>query len=124
MKIRIRSNTIRFRLNQQEVASLQKDGFVEEVCNFPNAELRYRVQQDTKSEEKARAEFLGNSIIVYLNSTLAQDWCMGDDIGIYDSKKLSGSEDLRITVEKDFACLTEREGEDDTHAFPNPNQTC
>jgi hypothetical protein len=31
---------------------------------------------------------------------------------------------LQILVEKDFACLTPRKGEDDGDAFPNPNETC
>jgi hypothetical protein len=32
--------------------------------------------------------------------------------------------ELRIVVEKDFACLTAREGEDESDNFPNPNPTC
>jgi hypothetical protein len=32
--------------------------------------------------------------------------------------------ELRIVVEKDFACLTAREGEDESDNFANPNATC
>ena len=39
--------------------------------------------------------------------------CHDQDVG--------GDEPLRILVEKDFACLVEREGEDDSDAFPHPD---
>jgi hypothetical protein len=32
--------------------------------------------------------------------------------------------ELRIVIEKDFACLTVREGEDESDNFPNPNPRC
>ena len=37
------------------------------------------------------------------------------------SQPTGKSEDLQILVEKDFACLAPREGEDDSDAFAHPN---
>ena len=44
MKIRIKGNTIRYRLTKTEVADFGQQGFVEEKTEFPNCPaLNYRI---------------------------------------------------------------------------------
>jgi hypothetical protein len=45
-------------------------------------------------------------------------------VGFEAEQSTGGSERLRILVEKDWACLTARDGEEDVDAFPNPNVSC
>ena len=45
-------------------------------------------------------------------------------MGIAAEQPVADGVVLRVLVEKDFACLTVREGEDDEDAFPNPHESC
>jgi hypothetical protein len=56
---------------------------------------------------------------VHVASDVARAWANGDEVGF---EGLVGP--LRVLVEKDYACLTERPHEDDADAFPNPNKSC
>jgi hypothetical protein len=47
---------------------------------------------------------------------VARAWTDGEEVGIESAAGATP----RILVEKDFACLSPREGEDDGDAFPNP----
>lgn len=41
-----------------------------------------------------------------------------------DQLALGDGSTLRVLIEKDFACLTERVDEDELDNFPNPNVNC
>jgi hypothetical protein len=47
-------------------------------------------------------------------------WADSDKISIAANQDLGDGEELTILVEKDFACLAPREGEDESDMFPNP----
>ncbi len=115
MKLRIRGNSIRLRLNQPEVESLKTQGVCRDRTEFPNGVVfSYSLIVDDKVEVP-KAEFENSSILIKIPSQTAQKWLSSDEeIGIYSSDK-----DLKITVEKDFRCLMPR-GEEDEDAFPHP----
>ena len=126
MKLRIRGNSLRLRLSRGEVNELAERGRVDDGIAFgagPDARFGYSaVCADDASLLSAR---LGaGSIVVTLPGSLARAWAASDDVGLEGEQPIGNGDVLRLLVEKDFACLTTRTGEDDTDAFPNPNVSC
>jgi Family of unknown function (DUF7009) len=125
MKLRIRGNTLRLRLTRPEVEGLAKDGRVEDSIAFgpdPGARLTYAIV--VREAPSIRAEWSDRAITVVLPPAVASGWTGSEEVGIEQEQPIGGSKTLRVTVEKDFACLTQRPGEDDGDAYPNPNTSC
>ncbi len=121
MKLRIRGNSLRLRLSQGEVNALAVEGRVEDAIAFaPGSRLVYAL---TVSDDAAApgARLDGARIEVTLPASAARAWTSSDRVGIEAEQPLDGGAVLRILVEKDFACLAPRKGEDDADAFPNPS---
>lgn len=127
MKIRIQGNSIRLRLSQSEVATFSETGSVSDSIGFggsAGAVLTYALE--TTSAPEMSATFEGGSIKVFVPSDLAHNWAtMEQEIGIEHLQRFPSNEGaLRILVEKDFKCLADRPGEDESDNFPNPNLSC
>ena len=45
---------------------------------------------------------------------------MSEQVSIEADEALDDGDSLKILVEKDFACLAPREGEDETDMYPHP----
>lgn len=125
MKLRIRGNSIRLRLSQVEVASLEADGRVSDQINFGGGKkLAYALSVDN-AIETPRAVFDAAAITVLLPATTVKTWLDPSEVSIQGSQRLAGDAELKILVEKDFACLQPREGEEQENLFPNPgSQPC
>lgn len=121
MKLRIRGNSLRLRLTQREVRTLVSHGEVAERIEFGigNA-LDYRLGMSETATE-CHAVLGDNCIVVFVPASVATRWADSDDVSIEAAQGLSGNKALKILIEKDFACLTERPGEDDSDAFPHPD---
>jgi hypothetical protein len=50
-----------------------------------------------------------------------KQWAESEKVSISSEQNLDDGEQLRILVEKDFACLAPRDGEDESDMFPNPD---
>jgi len=124
MKLRIRGNSIRFRLTITEVEKFATDGVIEESVTFGQGLGAFRYEMIVGSDEAACAKFEINCLSVTIPSSDARDWTGSDKVGLEYLQPISDLDSLRIVIEKDFACLAERQDEDDSDAFPNPNQTC
>ncbi len=122
MKLRIRGDSIRLRLTQTEVKKLAEDGRIEDVTRFgPDDRFTYAIAFGG-STLAAKLESRGIEITV--PGEVARAWATSDSVGIEGARDLGDGTTLRILVEKDFACLTERPHEDDADAFPNPGSSC
>ena len=125
MKLRIRGNSIRLRLGRGEVASLLENGKVEESTEF-GAGRRFEYALRTSSSVQClRASFGDGRVEVLLPAQLAREWASGQDVGISADQPLgpAGSPDagsLHLLIEKDFACLRPPSNEDQSDAFPHP----
>jgi len=126
MKLRIRGNSLRLRLSRGEVAELAERGRVDDGIAFgsePEARLGYGIVcSDDASALSAR--YGAATIVVTLPRSVARTWAASDEVSLEAEQPIGGGEVLRLLVEKDFACLQPRTGEDDGDAFPNPNVTC
>lgn len=121
MKLRIRGNSIRLRLTKSEVEHLGETGKVENAVAFGAATpgLRYELRTAVDGD-RPRAKFDDNCLSISIPANAAKHWIRSEQVSIEEMQPVDGSKFLRILVEKDFACLAERSGEDDTDAFPNP----
>lgn len=120
MKLRIRGNTLRFRLTQGEVDALAASGRVEDGTTFgPGAKLVYALALRAGIPAPV-ARLEGARIEVGLPEEAARAWASSDQVGIEAEQAIEGGGTLRLLVEKDFACLKPRTGEDDEDAFPHP----
>lgn len=115
MKLRIKSNTIRLRLSQDEVKCLEEETVVTDRCAFPGSELVYAIELKGDIDQMY-AEFSGQAIKVYMPESLVQNWSSNDTVG-FDAHMQNGT---YILVEKDFKCLIPRDSEDESALYPNP----
>lgn len=112
MKLRIKGNSIRLRLSRRDIAQLETNGRVEEWVEFGRTG-RFGYALEVGGETVA-ASFAGGRITVSLPYSLAREWTASDRIGI----EAGGTP--QILIEKDFACLTPRVGEDESEMFRHP----
>jgi hypothetical protein len=94
-----------------EVAQLAEDGRVEDAITFGPTKLVYALALG----DALAATYEASRILVTVPSERGRAWADSDEVGI---ERDDGA--LRILIEKDFACLKPRSGEDDADAFPNP----
>ena len=119
MKLRIKCDSLRLRLTQGEVRALAERGEVEDRISFPGGTaLRYRLRVDGDSDEIS-AGYARDLIDIRVPGPLCERWCGTDLVTLSASQAMSGGE-LLITVEKDWACLAPREGEDESDNFAHP----
>lgn len=122
MKLRIRGNSLRLRLGRSEVTSLGQGERVEDAIAFGATTADRLLYAIVCSDEVSVmvAHFASNELLVSVPSSLAREWAHGNAVGLEAAQPVGDSGTLAILVEKDFACLTPRSGEDDTDAYPNP----
>lgn len=125
MKIRIQGNSIRLRLSQADVRTFAETGVVEERLQFglsPGESLVYKLEQ--ADIRQFAATFNDNRISIAVPAEAGSNWAATAMVGMESEISLGENKALRILVEKDFKCLTERAGEDESDNFPNPNGGC
>lgn len=125
MKLRIKGNSLRFRLTRSEVEKLHRTNSIEERVTFgPRDYLYYRIEGSDGDD--VTAALLGSTITISVPSGVIDKWAGGDEVGIEARQPIDDSEPLDIMIEKDFVCLTPREGEDSADHYPHPGsgETC
>ena len=119
MKLRIKGDSLRLRLAQGEMRALAERGEVEDRISFPGgAALRYRLRIG-KNNNEISSSYDSNIIEILVPEALARRWCDTDLVTLSATEAI-GTGGLRIVLEKDWACLAPREGEDESDNFPHP----
>lgn len=126
MKIRIQGNSIRLRLSQSEVKIFGETGRVEDGIRFgPAAADAFFYALQSADVPEISAGFTANRIKILVPAGLGTHWASSkEEVGIEHLVRIEQGESLRILVEKDFKCLADRPGEDESDNFPNPNLSC
>jgi len=120
MKLRIKGDSLRLRLTQGEVKQFADGGEVEERTHFgAGTDLVYRLKRDSGANALG-ASSAGTEIEVRVPTAMARQWCDTDLEGLAATQTVAPGVELRIAVEKDYACLTVREGEDESDNYPHP----
>lgn len=113
MKIRIKGNSLRYRLTKTDVTRFISEGYVEETTNFGGRVLTYALQRSTGTE--LNASFNNNKITMLMPAEMANQWQHTDIVGFENNTAT-----LYLLVEKDFACIDNVQ-EDQSDNYPNPN---
>jgi hypothetical protein len=116
MKLRMKNNSVRLRLSQTEAALFAETGRVEEAIEFglePHQRLIYAVESISEIEQM-RATMENNRVTVLIPKRRADEWSRTAQIGIEAELPIGGGKVLRLLIEKDFACLEPRAGNDET----------
>ena len=120
MKLRIRDNSVRLRLARGEVDALRDNGLVTARTAFPGGREFTYVVESSPASVNPGAFFSDSVITVRLPETTVLAWANSEQVSITGEQRLDDSESLSILVEKDFACLAPREGEDDSDMYAHP----
>jgi hypothetical protein len=112
MKIRIKGNSLRYRLTKTDVENFDRDGYLEETSHFGTQTFKYALQRSTR--DALSANFCNNTITMYMPAAMALEWTSTDRVG-YENN----SSQMYLLIEKDFKCL-DNVAEDQSDNYPNP----
>lgn len=112
MKIRIKGNSLRYRLTKTDVERFSSKGYLEEKTIFGTTELVYALQ--LYNEDRLSASFDDNKITLFMPKQMAGDWAVTDRVGFEETNG-----PLYLLIEKDFVCL-DNVAEDQSDNYPNP----
>jgi hypothetical protein len=119
MKLRIKGPTLRLRLTQGEMHALETQRVVEERVPFAaGVDLVYRLKSDAAAREIS-AHYRDGVVEVRIPESTAREWCTTELVTLSHEQPLPQGA-LRITLEKDWACLAPRSDEDESDNFPHP----
>jgi len=116
MKIRIKGNSLRYRLTKSEVARLESTGFLKECSEFAGKTLVYSIV--TASDDKLSADFIGDEIVLNVPKSMIDELNNTDSVGFEDQ-----TGPVSLLVEKDFVCI-DNVDEDQSDNYPNPLLKC
>lgn len=112
MKIRIKNNSIRYRLTQSDVAALVKNRQVEDSVDFGVNKLIYSLQ--IVDDYQLSATFNNNTITLFMPASMLTELAETDKVGFENIRHLP-----HLLVEKDFTCL-DNVAEYQSDNYPNP----
>ena len=122
MKLRIKGNSLRFRLRQAELATLVDAGHIEETVHLgsePNSRMTYALEHQP-SLARTMLRYHAPELTIVLATEDVRTWAETNEVGIYATLAIGTHGSLEIVVEKDYACLDLSDG-DNVDTFPNPN---
>ena len=125
MKLRLLDDSIRLRLSQSEVVAADEQQSVEASTHFPDGSaFRFALEAD-RNAATASAAFAGERLVVRLPAAEISAWARDDQaVSLKGEIALPDGGTLSLLVEKDFRCLTPRDGEDQSDLFVNPESAC
>ena len=111
MKIRIKGNSIRYRLTKKDVELFAQNGYLEETIDFGNQALVYALQQNKLNN--LSAIFENNKITLFMPREMVNEWVGTNKVGFEHIDN-----NIYLLVEKDFQCL-DNVAEDQSDNYPN-----
>ena len=122
MKLRIKGNSLRYRLSKSEVLKLAATGYLEEQTVFGTNKFVYALQRVDAGNELS-ATLNQQKITMFVPAQLIKDWPGNDVVGFSANLSLTDNNSLYLLLEKDFICLDETT-EDQSDNYENPHKTC
>ena len=85
MKLRIKGDSLRYRVSPSEVARLLQTGRVEETVHFaPESEAKLTYALECSGEEqKIAVHYRPHEVTVLLSAQEARRWAEGEQVGVY-----------------------------------------
>ena len=122
MKIRIKGNSIRFRLTKSEVDGFRNEGTWKEHTRIGDSTFTYELIK-SNNHPSPHALFSNNKISIYIPEEISRQWTQSDQVGFSHLQNNPDGSILFLLVEKDFVCLDNTD-EDQSDNYPNPNAAC
>jgi hypothetical protein len=119
MKLRIKGNTLRFRLTKSEVEYFAEENLLEEKTEFGNNTLTYSLK--TINAETLSADFSNNRITLFIPQHLAKEWITTEKVGLQGEMETGNAKKLFLLLEKDYKCL-DVVAEDQSDNYENPQR--
>ncbi|WP_349351628.1 hypothetical protein [Flagellimonas sp. MMG031] len=119
MKIRIKGNSIRYRLTKTEVETFCKTGVFKESTEFGTSTFTYVLRAKKTKVDLLEATYIQDTITLYLDDRELSTWAKSDRVGYSSTSVLPSGKQLSLLLEKDFACL-DNTTEDQSDNYPNP----
>lgn len=128
MKLRLKGNTIRIRVDRRDLDLLVNEGQVVGEIRFGDEagqRFSYVLEIGGASEALPNVDYRDGRFLIQIGGAAAKDWRQNDKVG-FETTCERGGNTIRLIVEKDFACLDRPAGQeaDDQFAFPNPSSHC
>jgi hypothetical protein len=123
MKLRLKGNSIRVRLDRRDIERLIDKGRVADAVRFgPGLAFSYAVEAGLAPRGRPTAHFAVGCLTIRIDPDDADEWLAGDRVGFDHQQPVDGGV-IRVLLEKDFACIDRPAGDeaDDAYAFPNPS---
>lgn len=125
MKLRIKGNSIRLRLDRRDLETLVEAGRVEDALRFGPGEasaIVYAVEVGDAPRGGPSASLRDGALTVRFDRRDVEEWAADDDRVGFERVQETDGGPVRILVEKDFFCRDRsRAHPDNAHAFPNPS---
>ena len=118
MKLRIKDNSIRFRLTQSEVRQLREEKQLFASTGFGSGHFSYGIR--ASKEEQIDAQLSESGILALVPEDILEQWASTDQVSLVAERSNTTP---AVLIEKDFKCLTVRLGEDESDHFPNPAES-
>jgi hypothetical protein len=126
MKLRLKGNSIRVRLDRRDIERLIDKGRVDDAVRFgPELAFSYAVEAGLAPRGRPTAHYTVGCLTILIDPDDAYDWLSGNRVAFDHQQPVDGGV-VRVLLEKDFACVDRPLGEeaDDAYAFPNPSAVC
>lgn len=121
MKLRLLDDSIRLRLSRGDVAQADEKGIVEGQTRFPDGSA-FKFALEALANGTSSAAFSGERMVVRLPAEEISSWANDDSqVSLHGALDLPDGSQLKLLVEKDFQCLTDRPDEDQSDLFRNPD---
>ncbi|RFS22615.1 hypothetical protein DVR12_12510 [Chitinophaga silvatica] len=123
MKIRLRGNSIRYRLDKNDVELLKATNKVESSTHIGAGILHFCIKRKEISDPVIKLE--ADGVHLFLPEEQIDNWLLPEQVGFEIIIPNTDGTEVKILVEKDFKCLNTRD-EDDSQSFDHPNsgQNC
>lgn len=110
MKVRLTSDSLRFRLDQTDAEALSSTGVVEFELGLDGTGIRCALEVDehARSVEATCSE---REIVVLLPADRAERWLSTDEVGLEEQVESEGRP-VQVLVEKDLGCRHGKESEE------------
>lgn len=118
MKIRIKGNSVRFRLTKSEVETLALNEEIFETTNFGKTKFSYGVVLNTSIDD-LQIKYHENFMILEVPYKKGKSWHTNAIIGFNHVQKTASADEIMLLLEKDFTCL-DNTLEDQSDNYPNP----
>lgn len=120
MKLRVLDNSIRLRLTRGEVTAIGDDSVVRGRVRFTGNNTFVYMLESSPTTVRPEAHVSNNVLTVRVPQVDIRRWARSEEISIQSEQLLDDGDHLKILIEKDFHCLSPREGEDESDMFPHP----